>query len=107
MTISHLFDADDTLFLCEWNEENIKNLSRILTHFHVSSELKVNVKKSRVFGIGVEPEEVERWVAPLGCKPDNLPFTYIGVPVGVNMNLKKHWKLVLDRFHSKLIMESA
>ncbi|CAI9275321.1 unnamed protein product [Lactuca saligna] len=50
--ILHLLYADDALFLGEWSEHNIKNLARILHCFHVSSGLRVNFNKSRVFGVG-------------------------------------------------------
>lgn len=86
----------------EWSQDNIKNLARVLRCFQVASGLKVNFNKSRVFGIGVDEQEVLRGAAPLGCKPDSLPFTYLGVPVGANMKFKKHWKPVIDRFYAKL-----
>lgn len=47
------------------------------------------------FGIGVK-------AVPLGCEPSSLPFTYLGVSVGANMKLKKHWKPIIDRFYAKL-----
>lgn len=100
--ISHLLYADDALFLGEWSEDNIKNLSRILHCFHVASGLKVNFNKSRVFGVGVSTHEVTRRARPLGCEPAKLPFNYLGVPVGANMNLIKHWSPVIDKFHAKL-----
>ncbi|KAI3517218.1 hypothetical protein L1887_16430 [Cichorium endivia] len=102
VSISHLFYADDALFLGEWSLENIKNLARVLRCFHVVSGLKVNFNKSRVFGIGVDSQEVSRWASPLGCEPASLPFTYLGVPVGANMNLKKHWKPIIDKFSARL-----
>nr|KAJ0195087.1 hypothetical protein LSAT_V11C700361540 [Lactuca sativa] len=89
-TISHLFYADDALFVGEWNQDNIKNLVRVLRCFQVASGLKVNFSKSRVFGIEVDMQEITRWAAPLGCEPASLPFTYLGIPVGANMKLKKH-----------------
>lgn len=89
-TISHLFYVDDALFVGEWNQDNIKNLARVLRCFQVASGLKVNFSKSRVFGIEVDMHEVTRWAAPLGCEPASLSFTYLGIPVGANMKLKKH-----------------
>lgn len=100
--ISHLFYADDALFIGDWSISNIKNLARILRCFHIASGLKVNFTKSRIFGIGVDPTIVERWTAPLGCKHATLPFIYLGVPIGANMRLKKNWKPVVDRFREKL-----
>lgn len=88
--ISHLFYANDVIFVGEWSQDNIKNLSRVLRCFQVASGLKVNFNKSRVFGIEVDMSDVTRWVAPLGCQLASLPFTYLGVPMGANMKLKKH-----------------
>lgn len=55
--ISHLFYADDALFVGEWSRSNLKNLARILKYFHVSSGLKVNFYKSKVFGIEASERE--------------------------------------------------
>ena len=53
--ISHLQFADDALIMGEWSLTNAKNLSRILTCFHLASGLKVNFNKSKLFGVGVTP----------------------------------------------------
>ncbi|XP_023733277.1 uncharacterized protein LOC111881111 [Lactuca sativa] len=87
--VSHLFYADIALFIGEWTENNIKNLARILRCLHISSGLKVNFHKSKVFEVGSSLHETSRMAAPLGCQPASLPFTYLGVPVGANMNLQK------------------
>ena len=100
--VSHLLYADDGLFLGDWSQRNIANLARILRCFYVSSGLKVNFSKSKVYGIGVPPQEVSNWASPLGCEPTVLPFTYLGVPVGSNMNRIAAWKPILDKLKSKL-----
>ncbi|XP_023729370.1 uncharacterized protein LOC111877058 [Lactuca sativa] len=105
--ITHLWYADDALFIGEWSEQNIKNLARVLRCFHVSSGLKVNFNKSNVYGIGAHTTEVACWARPLGSDPSTLPFNYLGVPVGGNMKLKKHWKPMVDRFHGKLSIWKA
>jgi len=102
ITLSHLFYADDALFVGDWSKGNIVNLARILICFYVVFGLKVNFCKSRVIGVGVPLVEVDRWASPLGCEPSTLPFNYLGVPVGANMNLKKSWKPILDKFNYKL-----
>ena len=94
--------ADDALFVGEWSRVNLKNLSRILNCFNVVSSLKVNYHKSRVFGVGVSEEETSNWASIFGCEAGKFPFNYLGVPVGANMNLKKHWKPILDKFEAKL-----
>nr|KAJ0194161.1 hypothetical protein LSAT_V11C800395240 [Lactuca sativa] len=89
LNISHLFYIDDALFIGEWSRSNLKNLARILRCFHVSSGLKVNFFKSKVFVIGALNAETSNWANILGCVASSLPFTYLEVPVGANMNLEK------------------
>ncbi|XP_023729445.1 uncharacterized protein LOC111877144 [Lactuca sativa] len=105
--ISHLFYADDALFLSEWSRNNLKNLARILRCFHISSGLKVNFQKSKVFGISASAIETVHWANLLGCVAGALPFDYLGVPVGANMNLIKNWKPIIKKFHSKLYVWKA
>lgn len=105
--LSHLFYADDALFLGEWSKDNIDNLARILRCFYVSSGLQVNFNKSKVVGIGVNDREVEYGAGPLGCEPTSLPFMYLGVPVGANMNSIKHWRPIIEKFKAKLSIWKA
>nr|KAJ0219093.1 hypothetical protein LSAT_V11C300139740 [Lactuca sativa] len=105
--LSHIFYADDALFIGEWSRTNLKNLARILRCFHISSGLKVNFHKSKGFGIGVNPSETVNWANLLGCVSGDLPFDYLGVPVGANMNLIKYWKPIIKKFHSKLSLWKA
>ncbi|XP_021986239.1 uncharacterized mitochondrial protein AtMg01250-like [Helianthus annuus] len=81
-TISHLLYADDVLFVGEWSESNIQNLSRLLRCFNLSSGLKVNFNKSQLFGVGVDMGVVEQKAFILNCKTGVLRFSYLGLPVG-------------------------
>lgn len=97
-TISHIFYADDTIFFGEWDNMNLKNLARILTCFQVSSGLKVNFSKSRVFGICTSSLEVKRRAHTLGCLDGVLSSTYLGA----NMGLKRNWLPIIEKFQLKL-----
>lgn len=55
--ISHMFYVDDVIFVGEWDKDYIKNLSAILKCFHISSGLKFNFYKFRLFGMGVLDQE--------------------------------------------------
>lgn len=96
------FYADDVLFVGEWLCSNFDNFARILRCFHASAGLKVNFSKSQVFGIGVLMGEITRCARILGCCAASLPFKYLGVPVGANMALKRHWQPILDWVQSRL-----
>ncbi|KAI3710195.1 hypothetical protein L2E82_39969 [Cichorium intybus] len=100
--LTHLFYADDAIFVGEWDRTNLKNLARILRCFHIASGLKVNFNKSRVFGIGAPEAEIANWANIFGCEVGSFPFTYLGVPVGANMNLTKNWKPIVNKFKAKL-----
>ncbi|KAL4580934.1 hypothetical protein LXL04_017140 [Taraxacum kok-saghyz] len=100
--LSHLAYADDVMFMGEWSDINLVNLNRILRCFQVVSGLKVNLNKSKVFGVWVEEEEVSNMANILGCEADKFPFTYLGLPIGANMRLSKHWEVIIEKFKSRL-----
>ncbi|XP_071719342.1 uncharacterized protein [Rutidosis leptorrhynchoides] len=66
------------------------------------SGLKINYHKSSLYGLGVIKDEIERLSLRVGCKVGEFPFTYLGLPIGRNMNRVENWKPVVDKFMSKL-----
>ncbi|GJX14579.1 hypothetical protein Tco_0206337 [Tanacetum coccineum] len=72
--ISHLQFEDDALIIGQWTLANAKNLSRILTCFHLVSGLKVNFNKSKLFGL----------------------------PIGANMSRLSNWSPLVERFQKRL-----
>ncbi|GKD13483.1 reverse transcriptase domain, reverse transcriptase zinc-binding domain protein [Tanacetum coccineum] len=83
--ISHLQYTDDTIFFGEWSTYNAMNLMCILKGFEKAAGLKVNLNKSRVYGIGVNQEAVEDMAKRMRCSMGELPITYLGLPIGVCM----------------------
>ncbi|GJR52184.1 RNA-directed DNA polymerase, eukaryota [Tanacetum coccineum] len=100
--ITHLQFADDALFLGEWSELNVMNLIRILRCFNMASGLKINLSKSKVLGVGVNPEEVSRLAQKINCMEDKLPFTYLGLPIGSSMRNVENWNPIIQKFHNRL-----
>ncbi|XP_071727305.1 uncharacterized mitochondrial protein AtMg01250-like [Rutidosis leptorrhynchoides] len=84
--ISHLQYADDTIFFCEWNPQNIRNLMKLLKCFELTSGLKINYGKSSLFGLGVDQHETAFMAKCYDCKIGSVPFNYLGLPIGANMN---------------------
>ncbi|KAJ9544047.1 hypothetical protein OSB04_023754, partial [Centaurea solstitialis] len=66
--ISHLQYADNVILFREQETENIKNLVKVLGYFYVVSWLKINLRKSKLYGVGVTLEEVQNWAKSLGCE---------------------------------------
>ncbi|GJV79527.1 putative RNA-directed DNA polymerase, eukaryota, reverse transcriptase zinc-binding domain protein [Tanacetum coccineum] len=84
--VSHLQFMDNALILGEWSLSNAKNLSRILTCFHLASGLKVNFNKSKLFGIWVSNIELKVVASSLGCLASEFPCSYLGLPIGARMS---------------------
>ncbi|GJS34885.1 putative RNA-directed DNA polymerase [Tanacetum coccineum] len=85
-----------------WSYSNAKNLSRILTCFHLASGLKVNFNKSKLYGVGVTNDESSSLASTIGCLASQLPCVYLGLPIGVKMSRCHHWNKIVERFQKCL-----
>ncbi|KAJ9542726.1 hypothetical protein OSB04_029232 [Centaurea solstitialis] len=94
--------ADDALFLGKWSRKNVKCLTMLLHCFYDVSGLKLNISKCNLLGIGVEHEDVKALARELNCHPAELPFIYLGLPVGSNMKKISSWDSIINRFNKKL-----
>lgn len=93
--VSHLQYADDAIFFGSWSRGNACNLMAILKCFEKVSGLRVNLNKSRVFGVGVTSTEVDDMATIMGCRVGSIPFSYLGLPIGSDLRSKKNWFLSL------------
>nr|GEX79912.1 putative RNA-directed DNA polymerase, eukaryota, reverse transcriptase zinc-binding domain protein [Tanacetum cinerariifolium] len=93
--VSHFQFTDDALILGEWSLLNAKNLSRILTCFHLASGLKVNFNKSKLFGIGVSNIELNVVVSSIGCLASEFPCFYMCLPIGAQMSRCANWNPIV------------
>nr|GEY24574.1 hypothetical protein [Tanacetum cinerariifolium] len=100
--ISHLQFADDALIIGQWALANAKNLSRILTCFHLASGLKVNFNKSKLFGIGVSNYDLTSVSSSIGCQPSHLHCVYLGLPIGANRSRLSNWSPLVERIQKWL-----
>nr|XP_016438305.1 PREDICTED: uncharacterized protein LOC107764265 [Nicotiana tabacum] len=71
--ISHILYADDTLILCETAIDQILHLRGVLLAFEAVSVFKVNSAKNII-----------------GCKVEQLPTAYLGLPLGAKKNDQKN-----------------
>nr|GEU93820.1 arginine repressor C-terminal-like domain-containing protein [Tanacetum cinerariifolium] len=89
--------AHDALFFDEWSYSNANTFVKILKCFQDVSGLKVNLSKSRLYGVGVSLNEVASVTEAINCAHDKLPFIYLGLLVGRNMRIGECWNMVVDR----------
>ncbi|GJU55522.1 RNA-directed DNA polymerase, eukaryota [Tanacetum coccineum] len=74
VNLSHMFYADDAVFIGEWSESNITSLIHVLDCFHKVSGLKINMCKSKIMGIEVDNGKVSRAATKFGCLVLKAPF---------------------------------
>ncbi|GKC80750.1 RNA-directed DNA polymerase, eukaryota, partial [Tanacetum coccineum] len=92
VSISHLFYADDAMFIGEWSDENLKVILNILKCFFIASGLRINIHKSQLLGIGVSRQAIEQAASSIGCSIMQNQFRYLGVTVGDRMTRIKAWE---------------
>ncbi|GJY66487.1 RNA-directed DNA polymerase, eukaryota, reverse transcriptase zinc-binding domain protein [Tanacetum coccineum] len=102
LTLSHLFYADDAVFVGKWDISNVKTIVNVLNCFFLASGLKINLHKSKLTGIGVSKEDTEFAASIVGCSTCSFPFHYLGAKVGVSMSRIISWKEVIDKISCRL-----
>nr|GEX00333.1 putative RNA-directed DNA polymerase, eukaryota, reverse transcriptase zinc-binding domain protein [Tanacetum cinerariifolium] len=66
LNLSHMFYADDVVFLGQWCDGNINTLVHVLECFYRASGLRISMSKSKIIGIHVEDEKVKYAASKLG-----------------------------------------
>ncbi|GJZ98807.1 RNA-directed DNA polymerase, eukaryota [Tanacetum coccineum] len=102
VTISHLFYADDAMFVGEWSNSNLLNIVNVLNCFFLASGLKINIQKSQLLGVGVPNNVVQQAANLIGCGFLRCPFRYLGVMIGNKMSRKSAWDSTIQKLQSKL-----
>nr|GFA73251.1 RNA-directed DNA polymerase, eukaryota, reverse transcriptase zinc-binding domain protein [Tanacetum cinerariifolium] len=82
LQISHLFYADDTIFMGQWSQCNIDTIIRVLDVFYHATGLRINMNKSNLMGISVDSNKVKHAAVKIGCLVLKTPFNYLGSRVG-------------------------
>ncbi|GJW52675.1 RNA-directed DNA polymerase, eukaryota [Tanacetum coccineum] len=102
VNLSHMFYADDAVFVGQWSDSNINTLIHVLDCFYRASGLRMNMCKSKIVGVHVEGGKVKHAASKLGCLTLNTPFSYLGSKVGGSMSQVQAWKVVIDKVKSLL-----
>ncbi|GJZ21920.1 RNA-directed DNA polymerase, eukaryota [Tanacetum coccineum] len=103
LTLSHLFYADDAVFIGKWDKANVVTIVHMLKCFFLASGLKINIDKSKLMGIGISHEDVNAAANIIGCSTISTPFNYLSVKVGMSFSRSKSWDEVLAKFSSRLL----
>ncbi|GJS28073.1 RNA-directed DNA polymerase, eukaryota [Tanacetum coccineum] len=101
LSLSHLFYADDALFIGEWSDDNLCGIIQILKCFHLASGLHINLNKSQLLGVGVPRPTVEDMANSIGCSIMKNKFRYLGIMVGDCMSRFKAWEDVVIKLRNR------
>ncbi|GJX89851.1 reverse transcriptase domain-containing protein [Tanacetum coccineum] len=103
LNISHLFYADDAVFIGEWSIANLSGITHILHCFSLLYGLSINLKKSHLLGVGIRSEDVNAATLYFGCSTMKTPFKYLGVMVGeISTKFDETFYEAWDRFNDLL-----
>lgn len=100
-TFTHLQFDDDTILFLREDEEVMWNTKYILM-FRDFLGLSIHFHKSCLVGFGANEEFLVRMVAVCKCKIGELPFNYLGIPLGAYLGKISTWDLIVGRFKKKL-----
>lgn len=102
VALSLLQYADDALFFGEASLQNVIALKCILRCYEMVSGLKVNFFKSKLAGITTSDDALARFASFLHCRPMDIPFVYLGLPVGGNPRRLSTWDPVVTKLRKRL-----
>ncbi|GJS77657.1 RNA-directed DNA polymerase, eukaryota [Tanacetum coccineum] len=100
--LSHMFYADDAIFMGQWSESNISTIVHVLDCFHRVSGLRINMSKSKLMGIFVDADKVDQAARKIGCVTLKTPFIYLGSKVGGLMSRVQSWNETVEGMVARL-----
>ncbi|XP_058726699.1 uncharacterized protein LOC131598080 [Vicia villosa] len=94
--------ADDTILFGDGSWHNLWTLKAMLRGFEMVSGLSLNLKKSKLYGVGIDDYRMGAAASFLGCKIERIPFKFLGLTVGGNHRRLDFWKPVVNSMRQKL-----
>jgi hypothetical protein len=99
--------ADDTLLIMEACPRQLFFLKAVLNSYATSMGLRVNYNKSSMYPINVCPEKMDVLSRMFNCQTGSMPFTYLGVPLGLLKPIICHFLRLIQRIERRLSCTSA
>ncbi|GKB42380.1 RNA-directed DNA polymerase, eukaryota, reverse transcriptase zinc-binding domain protein [Tanacetum coccineum] len=100
--LSHMFYADDAIFVGQWNESNINTIVHILDCFHRASGLRINMSRSKLLGIYVDADKLDQAASKIDCVTPKTPIIYLGSKVGRLMSRIQSWNKTVEGMVTRL-----
>lgn len=94
--------AYDMLIIGKATFDNLWAIKAILRSFEMVSGLKINFLKSCLFNLNVDDGYLQVGSTFLCCRVVQMPFTYLGLPIGANPRKTSTWQPVIDIMRKRL-----
>lgn len=98
---SHKKFADETILGGAITIKEAKNLKELLNCYYQVTEQLINWKKSSLFFINTLDDRQKRIATILDCNIENIPSTYLGLPLGLKPPTF-FWHSLVDKLNRKL-----
>nr|GEW07627.1 hypothetical protein [Tanacetum cinerariifolium] len=82
--------------------QRIVDAVHVLECFYMASGLRISMSKSKIMGVNVDCDKVNRAAVRLGCLVLKTPFSYLGSIVGGHMSWKHTWNEIVERVKKRL-----
>ncbi|XP_058751979.1 uncharacterized protein LOC131625099 [Vicia villosa] len=105
--VSLLQFADDTMVVGRGCWKNLWSIKAIFRGFELLSGLKVNFFKSKIYGVNIKEDFMDRASQFLCCCRNLIPFKFLGIPEGANPRRCITWKPVFESLKKKLSIWKA
>nr|GEV77471.1 RNA-directed DNA polymerase, eukaryota, reverse transcriptase zinc-binding domain protein [Tanacetum cinerariifolium] len=102
MVLSHMFFANDAVFVGQWSNSNLDTIIFALKCFERAFGLCMNMPKSKIMGISVNGDKVDQVAHRIDCGILEVPFTYLGSKVGECMSRIQNWNDVVENMSFRL-----
>lgn len=98
--------ADDTLIIMDGCPLQLLHLKYLLQSFATSTGLKVNFNKSMMVPINISEERIQQLAQTFGCSIGKMPFTYLGLPLGLTKPRFEEFLPMVSRCERRLLSTS-
>lgn len=99
--------ADDTLIIMQASAPQLFALKGLLQSFVSSTGLKVNYNKSLIVPINISEERLDHLARTFNCQKGTLPFTYLGLPLGLQKPRVVDFLPLVKKCERRLIAASS
>jgi hypothetical protein len=99
--------ADDTLLIMSADVAQVRVLKEALSKYSLSTGLKINYGKSQLIPINVPDDLASTLATEIGCQIGQMPFTYLGLPLGTTHPSIRDLSPLVCRLERKLSSSSS